>query len=108
MGYAVKQNVLRYFFQSVRVHKRLRKCTVLNCWMPILRNVLRGYVVEEYPSSNQDLDDYTEAEGDGNDKADKRQDIPPIPPSKRSRQRSSGFNRRPLPYFSINLLFVLV
>ena len=69
-------------------------------------------LVEEYSSSDQDLDDYTKAEGDGNDKADMRQDIPPMSPSKRSRQRSSGFNRRPLPHlfkykllicFSVNL-----
>ena len=33
---------IRFFFQSVGVHERLRKCTVLNRWTTILRNVLRG------------------------------------------------------------------
>ena len=51
-------------------------------------------LVEEYSSGDQDLDDYTEAEGDGDDKADTRLDIPPMPLLKRSRQRSFGFNRQ--------------
>ena len=38
----VTNHDIRFFFQSVGVHQRLRKCTVLNRWTTILRNVLRG------------------------------------------------------------------
>ena len=66
-------------------------------------------LVEEYPSSNQDLDDYTEAEGDGTTKLTRAKIYPRYHArNDHDKDRLSSTDDLFLIYFIINLLFVLV